>query len=1618
MLDLFDAPNQEPARALSATTVGAASNASRSSRELANGWKARANDNITAIAITQSLAAEKRLATDEERRALSKFIGFGASDLANGMFRGPGGGFRPGWEDLGLKLEATVSAEELAGLARATQYAFYTPEPMVEAIWSAVRHLGFHSGRVLEPGCGTGLFMGLAPQSVSQASFIGVEAESVSASIAAAIYPDATIIRDNFLGLKLEPEFDLAIGNPPFSSRRCRVKQGKEQSGKLGLLLHDFFIARALELLRPGGLAAFITSHGTLDKLDRKARTYMAALADLIAAVRLPAGAMQATAGTEVVADILFLRRRHDAEPVSGPRWRDVVDIDEFGDDTLRVNEYFVANPQNVLGTHAWARTLYAPGYTCNAIAGEMLDEQLQTFVASLPENIVRIGVPATPHLEPASVIASPTHHSDLKEGSFGVDSDGSIFQVIDGHKTPVPIRSKTQPGIHGKHARIIRGFVAMRSALRSTLREQRGGNMGEAQQAELAAAYEAFVLEFGPINRTTITEVVNAEGESSELHRRPNLQPVLADPDAWLVASIELYDAETNSAKRGPIFTQQVVHPPAPRQIDGVDGALAVTLDEKGRVDIDYIAGLLAVERDAAIEQLGPRVYLVPETDGLWQTADEYLSGTVREKLSKAQEAQKLDSRFERNVNALLEAQPKDLNPSDVSARLGASWIPPSDIERFISEAIGIDTRVSHCAEVASWDIDDSPFHHRSMTATSVWGTARRHAGRLLHDALNGVMPQIYDTIKNENGNDTRVLNVVDTEAAKEKLDKIKRAFESWIWTDEERTNRLMYVYNTIFNDIVPRRFDGSHLRLPGASSVFTFYPHQKRVIWRCISAGNTYIAHSVGAGKTLCIAASIMEQRRLGLISKAMLVVPGHCLAQASRDFLQLYPNASILVADESNFVKAKRHRFIAQATLGAWDCIIITHSAFQFIPTPSHFEQTMIDEEISLLNSLLDVTETSMRTTRKRLELRKEQLSNRLDNLRTRKDDMVTLAEMGIDHLVVDEAQFFRKLEIQTRMDTLKGVDTRGSMRAWDLYVKSRYIATVRPGRSLTLSSGTPVTNTLGELFTVQRFMDLEGLRRRSIDEFDAWAAAFGDTRTELELQPNGKYTPVTRFAEFVNVPELIGMFRMFADVLIKDDLRSLLTLPRVAGGSRQLMTAPASDQFKEYQKALDGRITAIKERQRQSVEGDDILLSVITDGRHAAIDVRLVGYREDDSSNKLNLLIDNALRIYRETSTLVYSTRGVPDERPGAGQLIFSDLGTMNALDKRGFSAYAWIRKRLIAAGVPKSEIAFMQDYKRSIEKQALFNRFNAGLVRILLGSSETMGTGVNVQKRLKALHHLDVPWLPAQIEQREGRIERQGNQNDEIEIYAYATLTSMDSQMWQANARKQRFIDALMKGDTSIRRIEDPGSEANQFALAKAIASGDPLLLQKAGLDVELARLRRLRAAHFDDQHLARRRVFAASATIAEATARRGALTNALAKRIPTRGDAFRMVVGDRVYTSRKAAGEAILRAAFDVDGDRFQPVGEIGGFIVLAKQPRHRESSDFVQIDLCGLVLGLDLWDKPTASGVVSRLENRVADIEELIARAENNITFADRELNESERSRTSLGRAAANSRR
>jgi N12 class adenine-specific DNA methylase len=1585
-------------------------------RRLAPTWRQRAADNLAAIRLLKQIESEDRPATAAEQARLIRFVGFGATDLSKLLGNGS---LPPGFEPIAKALGGLVTPQERAALARATQYAHYTPENIVRAMWKGLRQLGFTGGAVLEAGFGTGLFNALMPEGIAmRSSFLGVERDPITARIAKLLYPESDIWEADFIKAILPPDFDLAIGNPPFANT---VIKSDDEVGKLGVTLHNYFIARSIERLRPGGLGAFVVSRYFMDAGDMTAREYIASQADLLAAVRLPEAAMRADAGTDVVVDLTFFRKREAGEPANGVEWVRSGNhgVTDHEGKHHPLNDYWASHPGMVLGQHAITSSQFGPAYTCKS-GGGPLDILLSGAIGNLPSKVYAPArAPQASRREkpkgPVVQVGTAADGARIKEGSYFVQNGSpvsdqrrpastDVIQVKDG---------KGSQGIFPKHAAIIRMLIEVRDAVRDVLRAQEADQAWDEAQHRLNAAYDAFVAKYGAINTTVISERQDPNtGEIREYYRYPNLAPFRDDPDSALVASIEHYDAQSNSSSKGPIFTQRVISPPPSVTVTGASDALAVVLNERGRVDMARIAELLEKTEAEVAVALGDTVFLDPES-GDWEMADAYLSGLVRGKLAAARKAAVANPRFDRNVAALELVQPIDLLPSEISARLGASWLPTDVVAQFSAEVIGIKAGIFHTPEVGSWSVTMSAFIGKAA-ATADWGTPRRHAGQLLLDALTSTIPQIWDVIEDAYGKETRVLNVKETQAAKDKLEAMKEAFVNWVWKDPERSDRLAEIYNRVYNNLVPRQFNGDHLLLPGASDAVTLRPHQKRAAWRMVAAGSTYLAQCVGSGKTMTLAAGIMEQRRLGLISKPVVVVPGHTLQQWSREFLMLYPTANILVADEENFSKEKRARFVARAATGNWDAVIITHSAFKFISVPRKFEIGMIEDQLQAYGELLDHVSSDDRTSIKRIEQLKEKLQLRLDGLRARKDDMLTIAEMGVDQICVDEAQQFRKLSFATNMSNLKGVDADGSQRAWDLYVKSKFLSQKKPGRSINLASGTPITNTMGEMFSLMRFMKEDALKSRDIHHFDAWSSTFCDTKTELELQASGHYKAVTRLSQFTNIPELIAMFRDVADVVLSGDLGEYVQLPEIRGdGKREILTYRGSPMFREYQKLLAARIEAIEQRGGKPEKGDDIILTVIGDGRHAAIDMRMVNpskdltikgvdaddldldllgaARDNDPGNKLNGLIDNVVRIWRETSENRYRNPATGDfyPIPGAAQMIFSDLGTLAVADTRGFSAYGWMIRRLVAAGIPREQIAIMQEFKKASAKQRLFNAVNSGLVRVLIGSSETMGTGVNAQQRLVHLHHLDAPWLPSLIEQREGRIRRQGNQNREIGISAYCTLGSMDATMWQLLERKMRFIDAVMSGDRSIRTLEDlDESQADQFAMAKALASGDGRLMQKAGLETEIARLQRQRDAHFDALSSVRREIRYAGERIERSKQRLSHIEADLLVRAIPAPEAFSMVVEGQDFTDRKEAGKALMQALSNAELEMREGewvVAEYAGFSLRADGWKHGKDRYGLTVSVRRSGAYNRVYEQDLRSGdfVISRVESALNRIDQ-----------------------------------
>lgn len=1553
-------------------------------------WRQTAERNVEIVELIKRLDTEGRQPTEAERKLMTRFTGWGASEIANGIFPDRYGRYKDNfWQGLGERLKAALTPEEYDQAKRTTQYAHYTSEGVIRSIYTGLDRLGFKGGNVLEPGMGTGLFNGLMPDGMAaNTSYTGIEYDTITGKIAQALYPESNVIIGDFTRTNLPKDFfDAAIGNPPFS--QTQVLNDPEYKSRRPML-HDYFFMKTIDRVKPGGVVVFVTSKGTMDKTSDKSRKYLAERANLLGAIRLPQTAFKDNAGTEVVTDVIFLQKRGEGIPDNGVQWLNTKEI-ETPQGTAAINEYFVNNPPMVLGSHALTGSMYrANEYTVIPQEGVDIEQAFNRAVEALPKDVYR-PQQATSKAARAIVADRDFNPKHKKEGGLYLSDAGTLMQVEDGSGVEVTHRTGADGkkiALAPKQKKWLRDFVGVRDALKQTQYDQLNDGDWEKSLKALNKAYDAFVKEHGPILDYTVIERKDEDGNTTETKRLKNAPLFQMDVEGALAYALEVIK-EDGTIEKGAALKERVLEKPRDPEIKTTQDALFVSLNRNGALDIEDVAKLAGTDPQSVIEDLGTSIYDAPGAG--WQLADEYLSGNVVRKLKEAQAAAELNPKYKRNVDALLAVQPAPLGPTDITVRLGANWVPASDIAQFASEVIGDSIDVSYNPMLGSWSVDPRRIN------VSEWGFNRMSSSDILEAVLNS--RQIKVTYRDSEGKTHT--DVESTEKANDIAAKMRERFRSWVWTDPIRAERLVKYYNENFNNIAPRKFDGSHLTLPGVSSRFKLYPHQKRAVWRVVQQGDTYLAHAVGAGKTMEMIAAGMEERRLGLIKKPMYVVPNHMLAQFSREFLELYPAANIMVADEQNFGAANRRRFVAQAALNNPDAIVITHSAFGRISMSDEFSNKFIQDQIDAWKATLEDVDKGDRITVKQIERRIEQLERRLEGKqgKERKDKVLNFEELGVDRLFVDEFHEFRKLDFPTNQGNVKGVDPNGSQRALDLYMKVQYLREKNPGRSLVAASGTPVTNTMGELFTAQRFFQPEQLAEDGNDTFDAWSAQYGDIVTGFEQNAAGGYEMVNRFAKFQNVPELMRRVRSFMDILTSNNLGELVKRPDVIGGGREVIVTPVPEGYKEYQQELQSRIQRIRNRKGPPKKGDDIILSVISDGRFSAIDMRFVDpTRPSDPNSKLNLWIDDIIKAYQETADYEYAdkTTGKPDKLKGSSIIGFSDIGLGEAsATNRGFDMRAWIEKRLTEAGIPADQVAFMRDYKQHAKKERLFADMREGKKRILIGGKE-METGTNVQKRLTHLFHLDAPWFPASVEQREGRIIRQGNQNKEVKINAYATKGSYDSTMWGMNARKARFIEQAMNGDDSVRSMDDV-SEASAFEMASALASGDERYLKLAGLKTDVERLERLRQAHYQDQNNLRREKHRAEDMVSRNESRVKELETLIAKRTPIKAGEFLAKVGNQPFDSRDEFSQALFDAAKKLGTEMFEgekTLGEIGGFDIIFYGIEQKGSGNYagsLNVDLPGDPDPLMVY--PIDPGM---------SVKGIAARAANQVNGLDRDLEQS----------------
>lgn len=1448
--------------------------------------KQKCRDNLSAIELLKKLEGEERSPTAEEKRILVRYVGWGGLPQVFDPCNEP-------WAKERTQLESLLTTEELESARATTLNAHYTAPIIIRAMYAILQQLGFAYGRLLEPACGLGHFIGLMPDDMHSRSHItGIEIDSITTRLTKRLYPDADLRHQPFEEARLaDGYFDVAISNIPFGDYKPFDPRFKNWN----FVIHDYFFAKSLDKVRPGGLVLFVTSRGTLDKLDGSLREYISHQADFIGAIRLPNDAFKKNANTEVTTDVVILRKREAGEPPCGPAWRATEAIANSVGEEISVNEYFAARPRMMLGEMRLAGRMYSRNEPTLVGNGKDLADQLTEAIATLPKGIYeplreRVAAPGLEQVFPAPEDIKPNAYAIIND-QIGIRDDDQIHFV---------------EGLSPQRAQRIRGMIRVRDAVRRCLRAQ----IEATDDADLAVTrqqlnqtYDRFVSRFG------------------FLSERGNTLAFRGDPDLPLLLSLEHYDEETKRADKAAIFRERTIQRKAvPGEIKSAQDALLVTLGERGRVDLDFIASLLHRKSAEFLPELRGAIFLNPQTRQ-WETEDEYLSGNVRAKLVNAEAAALTDAEFAANVAALKQVQPADLTAPEIDARLGSTWIPAADIEEFACELLNEQgVNVSHAPQLGLWVVRAGGSAKYSVANTAEWGTERRTALELLEDALNLRTPTIYDR---DHERERDVINVPATEAARDKQEKIKERFKNWMWRDDERRERLVRKYNDEFNNIRLRTFNGDHLTLPGASPVIVLRPHQRAAVWRILQTPNCLLAHVVGAGKTYTMVAAAMELKRLGLARKPLFVVPNHMLGQFSSELLTLYPGANILVAGKDDFEKDARQRLMARIATGNWDAVIVTHSGFEKIPAARETQEEFIKAELRELNLTIE-EQRQQDNSRivKSLERAKKKLETKLKDLAAneKKDDGLTFEELGVDRLFVDEAHYFKNLFYVSKMTRIAGLPATASQRAFDMFLKVQHVQRMNSGGGVVFATGTPIANSVAEMFTMQRYLQMSALKALHIDHFDSWAATFGEPVTAMELSPDGSgYRLHTRFARFINVPELMQQFRQVADIQTQKMLK--LPVPELRGGKPTIASAPCSPELKEIVQSLVERSEALRTG-RVDPRTDNMLL-VTTDGRKAALDLRLHDPQlPDHPDSKVNRAVAEVERIWRDTV----------NQR--STQLVFCDLSTPTY--GKGFSVYEDMRDKLVARGIPASEIAFIQDHDSDVEKQMLFHAVRVGRVRILFGSTQKMGTGTNVQERLIALHHLDAPWRPADVEQREGRILRQGNQNPEVQIYRYVTEESFDAYMWQTLETKARFIAQVMNGESDLRRIEDIDGAALTYAEVKAIASGNPMVIEKANLDAEVVRLSRLRGQHATSQFHLRTQIRHATEELPRLEKRLEEIRRDLTTRQNTQGDAFVFQLDGQSIRDRGIAGELLIRHAERIRGSRSErQVGKFAGFDVL-----------------------------------------------------------------------------------
>ena len=1516
------------------------------------GAKTKYGYNVAAIRTLQAIEAENRIATEEEQDVLSRYVGWGgipqAFDAENAS-----------WASEYAELKGLLTEEEYESARSSTLNAHYTSPTVIMAIYQAIENMGFKTGNVLEPACGIGNFFGLVPESMSGSKLYGVELDSVTGRIAKQLYQSANIAVQGFEDANLPDSiFDLAIGNVPFGSYGVADKR----YDKNHFLIHDYFFAKTLDKVRPGGIIAFITSKGTLDKRNPAVRRYIAQRADLIGAIRLPNNAFAANAGTQVTSDIIFLQKR-DRPVEADPDW---VHLSQTGDG-IPINSYFAENPDMVLGTMAFDDMMYGnrSETTCKPLEGADLAGQLRAAIENIHAELTDYERDELEENETESIPADP----DVRNFSFAV-VDGQIYYRENSRMNKIEMSVTADNRI--------RGMIKLRDCTRRLIEYQLEGypdTVITQEQQNLNGLYDAFTKKYGLLNS------------------RANKMAFEDDSSYCLLCSLEVIDENGELERKADMFTKRTIKQhTVVTSVDTPSEALAVSLAEKAYVDLPYMAGLTGLSEDKLIKELEGVIFLNPANQR-YETADEYLSGNVREKLRAAKELAENDAVYAANVSALEAVQPQDLTAGEIDVRLGATWLPQEDIQQFVLEFLKPSyyaenrIKVHYSPYTASWNIEGKKADYDGVLANTTFGTDRINAYQIIEQTLNLKDVRIFDKKIDADGKEIRVLNRKETTIAQQKQQQIKDAFREWILKDHSRRERLVRLYNDKFNSVRPREYDGSHLTFPGINPEITLRPHQVNAIAHILYGGNTLLGHVVGAGKTFEMVAAAMELKRLGLCHKSLFVVPNHLTEQWAAEFLQLYPSANILVATKKDFEKRNRKKFCGRIATGDYDAVIIGHSQLEKIPLSIERQKAVLQEQLDeIVFGIADAKAAKAeRFTVKQLEKTKKAIKLKLDKLndQSRKDDLVTFEELGADRLFVDEAHNYKNLFLVTKMRNVAGLSQTEAQKSSDLFMKCRYLDELTGGRGVVFATGTPISNSMTELYTMQRYLQYEALRRQGLQHFDAWASTFGETVTAIELAPEGTgYRAKTRFAKFYNLPELISMFKMVADIQTAD----MLNLPVPEAEYHNVVIKPS-----EHQRSIVAELAERAEKVRNGMVDatEDNMLKITNDGRKLALDQRLISeLLPDDPDGKVSACVENIYRLWEQNR----------DKR--LTQLVFCDLSTPHY--DGSFNVYDDTKRKLVGLGVPEDEIAFIHDANTEIRKSELFGNVRKGKVRILLGSTFKMGAGTNVQKKLVAEHHMDVPWRPSDIEQREGRIIRQGNDNEQVHVYRYVTENTFDSYMWQTIENKQKFISQIMTSKSPVRSCEDIDETALSYAEVKALATGNPYIKEKMDLDIQVARLKLLKASHLSQRYAMEDnlyRYFPSQIRQTEERIRGYEQDIARLKELaPEDGQKFSpMTVNGVRYDEKEPAGKALLEACKAKTSPDPAEMGEYRGFkMILFFDPFNKAFQLTLKNALSyTTVLGSDVY------GNIMRMDNVFSGLPREVERCLRGLEDLNRQMDE-----------------